>query len=131
MSDCDRIIYDQLKLKYKSALDMSKISIENLKSIFEDIYFLMDNIFECSREIFTEKLNNKEVNLTDEFNHMKDRITSYVKYMNTIIIFIAVLTFIIFIMCLITIFNCKRKKVIVLDKMMEDEKNIKLNNKNH
>ena len=135
MSDYKRIIHDELTLKYQSVLDMSKITIENLKSIFRDIYFLMNDIFYCSidhTKILTEELiclNNTEVNITDEFNHMNDLIASYVKYKHTITIIISVLAFVIFIMCLIMIFNCKRKKVIVLDKMMEDEKISKLNNK--
>ena len=132
--DYYRMILEELQEAYASVSDISKIKfMANLKSFIGGSYGIMADIDNYARNI-EEKLtylNDTLLNLTnkfiDEFSYMHEHITPYAKYFNIIITIIAIFIIFNFILCLILIFNC-RKKVYVLDKIM-DKNEIELENK--
>ena len=78
-------------------------------------YDIMKDIAHYTRNI-EEKLtylNDTLLNLTnkfDEFSYIHEHITPYAKYFNIIITLIAIFIIFNFILCLILIFNCRKKK---------------------
>ena len=132
--DYYNIIREKLQEAYASMRDMSEIKfMANLKSFIGGSYGIMADIDNYARNI-EEKLtylNDTLLNLTnkfDEFSYIHEHITPYAKYFNIIITLIAIFIIFNFILCLILIFNCREKKVYVLDKIM-DKNEIELENK--
>ena len=112
-----RTIHEKLQEANASVRDMSEIKfMANLKSFMGGSYGIMADIDNYARNI-EEKLtylNDTLLNLTnkfnDEFSNIHEHITPYAKYFNIIITLIAIFIIFNFILCLILIFNCRKKK---------------------